>query len=207
MKNPTVSRISFSLAFSGWAMVCLMFPENLWAGAGEAWIQAQWALAQSPTAGPCGESVPPLEFYETVSKYALFAAFGFIIPAILFNKKRAKQILGILGGLCLGAWSYLAYGIDYEEIKKTIFNYNLQAEQTLSNIAEAQDRYKSEHDTYIEDLGKLRSHLYGAHGIKQCVKILELNVKWDHWSAKAKHVSSPDTVEWDSTSGSSLKKG
>ncbi|WP_282011249.1 hypothetical protein [Nitrospina watsonii] len=184
-----------------------LLPEVAAAGPAEAWLHTQAMTAQSPTAEPCGESVPPLEFYEQVSGYVLVAAFGFIIPAILFNSKKAKKILGILGALFLGGWSYLAYGIDYEEIKKTIFNYNLQAEQTLANIAEAQDRYKSEHDTYIDDLGKLRSHLFGAHGLKQCVKILELNVQWDHWSAKARHVSSPHTVEWDSTSGSSLKKG
>ncbi len=115
--------------------------------------------------------------------------------------------LGILGTLILCGWGYINFGVDYEHINQTIFNYNVQAEQTLANMAEAQDRFKSEHDTFIKDLQELESHLAGAHGLDECVKILELNVSWDHWSATAKHVHSPDTVKWDSTSGSSLKKG
>ena len=187
--------------------VPVLWPQLSHAGAGETWLQMQVLTGQSPTAGQCGEPVRSLEFYQRISGYALVAAFVFIIPAILLNQKQTKVALTIIGALFLAGWGYLAYGIDYAEIKKAIFNYNLQAEQTLANIAEAQDRYKSEHDKYLKDLGELRSHLFGAHGINQCVKILELNVSWNHWSAKAKHVSSPDTVEWDSTSGSSLKKG
>jgi len=184
-----------------------LWPAAAQAGAGEALLHAQAVIGQSPTAGQCGEPVRPLAFYERISGYALVAAFAFILPAILLNQKKFKITLTVIGALFLAGWGYLAYGIDYAEIKKTIFNYNLQAEEALANIAEAQGRYKSEHDKYIDDLGQLRSHLFGAHGINQCVHILELNVSWNHWSAKARHVSSPDTVEWDSTSGSSLKKG
>lgn len=201
------SRIFGFLCFGLGLGFPVLWAQGVEAGPGEAWLQVQTVVGQSPTAGQCGEAVRPLAFYERISGYALTAAFVFILPAILVNQKKIKTVLTVIGALFLAGWAYLAYGIDYAQIKKTIFNYNIQAEQTLANIAEAQDRYKSEHDKYLEDLGQLRSHLFGAHGINQCVQILELNVSWNHWSAKAKHVSSPDTVEWDSTSGSSLKKG
>ncbi|NIQ04151.1 MAG: hypothetical protein GWM98_30505, partial [Nitrospinaceae bacterium] len=77
----------------------------------------------------------------------------------------------------------------------------------LANIAEAQDRYKSEHDQYLSDLDKLYSHMAGSHGIDPCVRILKIEADWNHWSAVAKHVSSPEKITWDSQTGSSLKKG
>ena len=48
------------------------------------------------------------------------------------------------------------------------------AEATLANIAEAQDRYKSEQGTYIGNLRKLYSHIGGAGGMNECVKILSV---------------------------------
>jgi len=97
--------------------------------------------------------------------------------------------------------------VDFERAKKLSFAYDTVAENTLANIAEAQDRYKSEQDTFIKDLDQLYSHMAGSHGIDECVKILKIEAKWDHWTAQAKHVSSPDKVIWDSRTGSSLKKG
>ena len=81
------------------------------------------------------------------------------------------------------------------------------AEATLANIAEAQDRYKSEQGTYIGNLRMLYSHIGGAGGMNECVKILSINAGFDHWRAEATHLSSPETVIWDSRAGTSLKKG
>ena len=81
------------------------------------------------------------------------------------------------------------------------------AEATLANIAEAQDRYKSEQGTYIGNLRKLYSHIGGAGGMNECVKIIRINAGFDHWRAEAAHLSSPETVIWDSRAGTSLKKG
>jgi len=165
------------------------------------------AVAQMGFKAECGEEIYPLELYDRISYYSLILAFAFILPAILIGKKPVKMALGALGVLILCGWGYINFGVDYDRINRTIFNYNVRAEQTLANMAEAQDRFKSEHDTFLKDLQELESHLAGAHGLDECVEILELNVTWDHWSAVAQHVNSPESVKWDSTSGSSLKKG
>ncbi len=102
---------------------------------------------------------------------------------------------------------YIHFFIDFPKIQKTIFNYNAAAEATLANIAEAQDRYKSEHETFLNNLAELKSHTAGAHGMDKCVRILKIQAGFNHWSAEARHVSSPDKVIWDSRTGSSLKKG
>jgi len=155
----------------------------------------------------CGEEFISLSFYEDISLYSLIAGFALVFAAIFLENKKAKLGLGIVAVLPFLAWGYVNFLVDYEKIRKTIFNYNVQAEATLANIAEAQERYKSEQGEFITDLKVLRSHLAGAHGMDECVKIIELNVSFEHWSAVAQHHSSPDTIRWDSTSGSSLKKG
>ena len=109
--------------------------------------------------------------------------------------------------LPLFAWGYVQFVVDYASLKKEIFAYNAMAEATLANIAEAQDRYKSEQGTYIDDLRKLYSHIGGAGGMNECVKILSVKAGFDHWRAEAAHLSSPETVIWDSRAGTSLKKG
>ena len=96
--------------------------------------------------------------------------------------------------------------VDFTELKKNVFAYNALAEGTLANIAEAQDRYKSEQGVFLKDLQELYSHVAGSHGINPCVRILKINAGFNQWIAEAKHVSSPDTIKWDSSSGSSLKK-
>ena len=155
----------------------------------------------------CGEEVLPLKLYEDISFYSLIVGFVLIFAAIFLEKKKVKLSLGVAAVLPLLAWGYVNFLVDYDKIRKTIFNYNVQAEATLANIAEAQERYQSEQGDFITDLKVLESHLAGAHGMDECVKIIELNVSFQHWSAVAQHYSSPDTVRWDSTSGSSLKKG
>ncbi len=155
----------------------------------------------------CGKAIPPLDLYQTISTYSLIVGFVFVFAAIFMERKKIKLSLSVAAVIPLLIWGYVNFLVDYDHIRKSIFNYNSQAEATLANIAEAQARYKSEHQTYLKDLKELESHLAGAHGLDECVKIIELNVGWDHWSAKAQHVSSPESVHWDSTSGSSLKKG
>jgi len=155
----------------------------------------------------CGEEIIPLNFYEDISLYSLIAGFVLVFAAIFQEKRKIKLGLGIAAVLPFLVWGYVNFLVDYEKIRKTIFNYNAQAEATLANIAEAQERYQSEQGNFISDLKVLESHLAGAHGMDECVKIVELNVSFEHWSAVAQHYSSPDTVRWDSTSGSSLKKG
>ncbi len=155
----------------------------------------------------CGEEFISLSIYENISLYSLIAGFALVFTAIFLEQKKIKLGLSLAAVVPFLIWGYVNFIVDYDKIRKTIFNYNLQAEATLANIAEAQERYQSEQGNFIKDLKALESHLAGAHGMDECVKIIELNVGFEHWSAVARHDSSPDTVRWDSTSGSSLKKG
>ncbi len=155
----------------------------------------------------CGEKIPALGIFEQISQYALWLALAFMIPGILFDHKFWKKALLISAVLPFAGWAYVNFFVDYNSMKKEIFNYNAMAEATLANIAEAQDRYKSEQGTYIGDLRKIYSHIGGAGGMNECVKILNVQAGFDHWRAEAGHVSSPDTVIWDSRAGSSMKKG
>jgi hypothetical protein len=158
-------------------------------------------------AGSCGENIIASATYQQISQFSIIAGVVLLIAGILLDKKVVKPILFSLALVGLGAWSYIHYGINFDEVNRKTFTYNSIAEQTLANIAEAQDRYKSEHDTYLKDLNKLYSHMAGSHGIDECVDILKIDASWNQWTAVAKHVSSPEQVIWSSKSGSSLKKG
>ena len=151
--------------------------------------------------------IPDLIIYDHIAQYSIWIALSFLIGGILLEKKYIKRILMALVLLPLLAWGYVQFVVDYASLKKEIFAYNAMAEATLANIAEAQDRYKSEQGTYIDDLRKLYSHIGGAGGMNECVKILSVKAGFDHWRAKAAHLSSPETVIWDSRAGTSLKKG
>lgn len=155
----------------------------------------------------CGEKIPAMEIFEPISQYSLGFAVIFMVAGILLDHKLWKKTLLILALVPFAGWLYVNFFIDYTQLKKNIFNYNSMAEATLANIAEAQDRYKSEQGTYISDLRKIYSHIGGAGGMNECVKILNVQAGFDQWRAEASHVSSPDTVVWDSRSGTSLKKG
>ena len=155
----------------------------------------------------CGEKIPALGNFELISQYSLGLAVVVLILGILFDHKFWKKTLLILALVPFAGWAYVDFFIDYNKLKNDIFNYNAVAEATLANIAEAQDRYKSEQSTYIGDLRKIYSHIGGAGGMNECVKILNVQAGVDHWRAEAGHVSSPDTVIWDSRAGTSLKKG
>ncbi|MBT3921178.1 MAG: hypothetical protein HOF21_01260 [Nitrospina sp.] len=155
----------------------------------------------------CGEKIPALGNFELISQYSLGLAVVLMIPGILFDHKIWKKVLLILALIPFAGWMYVNFLVDYTKLKTDIFNHNAMAEATLANIAEAQDRYKSEQSTYIGDLRKLYSHIGGAGGMNECVKILNVQAGVDHWRAEAGHVSSPDTVIWDSRAGTSLKKG
>ena len=155
----------------------------------------------------CGEKLLSLGLYEDISMYSLISGFVLVFSAIFLEKKKVKLSLSAVAILPFLIWGYVNFMVDYDKIRKNIFNYNVQAEATLANIAEAQERYHSEQGSFITDLNVLESHLAGAHGMDECVKVIELNASFGHWSAVAQHHSSPDTVRWDSTSGSSLKKG
>lgn len=155
----------------------------------------------------CGEKAQSMEYFTDAAWYSLTTAFGLIFAGIFINKKALKLGVWGLSSLPLILWAYINYFVDYDRIKKLAFTYNTIAENTLANIAEAQDRYKSEQDVFFKDLEQLHSHMAGSHGIDECVKILKIEAEWNHWSAQAKHVSSPDKIIWDSHMGSSLKKG
>jgi hypothetical protein len=155
----------------------------------------------------CGEKIPALENFELISQYSLGLAVVLMIPGILFDHKFWKKALLFFALIPFAGWMYVNFFVDYNKLKKDIFNFNAVAEATLANIAEAQDRYKSEQSTYIGDLRKIYSHIGGAGGMNECVKILNVKAGVDHWRAEAGHVSSPDTVIWDSRAGTSLKKG
>jgi len=155
----------------------------------------------------CGEKIPDLMIYEHISQYSIWIALALTIGGILLDKKIIKRTLMVLVLFPLLAWCYVQFVVDYARLKKEIFSYNAMAEATLANIAEAQDRYKSEQGTYINDLRKLYSHIGGAGGMNECVKILSVKAGFDYWRAEAAHLSSPETVIWDSRAGTSLKKG
>ena len=166
-------------------------------------ILKEWIVAQAD----CGEKIPDLIIYEQVSKYSIWIALSLTIGGILVEQKTIKRILMVIAVLPLAAWGYVQFMVDYTSLKKEIFAYNVLAEATLANIAEAQDRYKSEQGTYIGDLRKIYSHIGGAGGMNECVKILNMTAGFEHWRAEATHLSSPDSVIWDSRAGTSLKKG
>jgi hypothetical protein len=155
----------------------------------------------------CGDVIKPLSYFDKVAKYSLFICFGLFLVGIVLDNKLGKVIMLFLAVLPLSLWVYVQYMVDFTEIKKNVFAYNALAEGTLANIAEAQDRYKSEQGVFIKDLQELYSHVAGSHGINPCVRILKINAGFSQWIAEAKHVSSPDIIKWDSSSGSSLKKG
>ena len=158
-------------------------------------------------AANCGEKTISVKAYEQISFYALISGFGLLFAGILIDKKQVKAGLFAMSALPFLAWGYTNFLVDYDKFEKLEYNFKLQAEATLANIAEAQDRYKSEQDTFIKDLKALESHLSGAHGLDECVNIVTLEATWDHWSAGAKHVNSKNAVYWDSEMGSSLKRG
>jgi hypothetical protein len=166
-------------------------------------ILKEWIIAQAD----CGEKIPDLIIYEQVSKYSIWIALSLTIGGILVEQKTIKRILMVIAVLPLAAWGYVQFMVDYTSLKKEIFAYNVLAEATLANIAEAQDRYKSEQGTYIGDLRKIYSHIGGAGGMNECVKILNMTAGFEHWRAEATHLSSPESVIWDSRAGTSLKKG
>ena len=158
-------------------------------------------------ASDCGDPIKPLSYFDEVSRYSLLICFGLFVIGILIDKKPWKVIALSLSILPLAVWGYVQFMVDFTDLKKNVFAYNALAEGTLANIAEAQDRYKSEQGVFLKDLQELYSHVAGSHGINPCVRILKINAGFSQWIAEAKHVSSPDTIKWDSSSGSSLKKG
>lgn len=155
----------------------------------------------------CGEKTFSLNVYEQVSNYSLALGFALFFFATLLDKKKVKIWLFVFSVLPFIPWVYVHFFVDFDQIKKTVFNYDLLVENTLANIAEGQERYKSEHSTYLKDLEQLHSHIAGSHGIDPCVRILVIQTYHDHWTGVARHVSSPNKISWDSRSGSSLKKG
>ena len=155
----------------------------------------------------CGKKYFQIEFYENMSLYSLIIGFVLVFSGILLDKKKIKACLFVLAVVPFGAWIYVHYVVEFDQLKQVVFNYNVAAENALANIAEAQDRIKSEQDTYLQDLNKLYSHTAGSHGVDPCVKIIKLEATWNTWYAEARHVSSPNKITWDSQRGSSLKKG
>ncbi len=182
-----------------------LWGQDAWAGTESLQI-LKLVSSQIPT-GQCEAPPPSLDHFQNISQAALVGGFILVFLGIFLDKKNIKRTCWGLALVPFGVWGYVNFFVDYNQIQKSIFNLDARAEQTLANIAEAQDRFKSEQEEYIKDLTQVKSHLAGAHGLDECVEILELNVGFDHWTASAKHVSSPNIVKWDSTSGSSLKKG
>ncbi len=164
-------------------------------------------LVEAGEGADCGEKVRPPEFYKSLSLYSLIAGFVLFFCGIFLDKKPVKLSLWSFALAPLGIWVYANFIVDYAHINKTFFNYNVAAESALANLAEGQDRYKDEMGVYLKDLNKLYSHLAGAHGVDPCVRILELKVSGNDWSATASHVYSSEKVTWKGKSGSSLKKG
>jgi hypothetical protein len=167
-------------------------------------------VAQVGIMGPlpdCGEAIVPFGRYDQISTVSLIITFALFFAATFIEKKKIKTTLFALILLPFGAWLYVQYFVDYDRIREKLFTYDTVAENALANIAEAQDRYKSEQGSFIKNLNQIHSHTAGAHGLNSCVRITKITATFNHWVAEAKHVSSPNTITWDSDSGSSLKKG
>jgi hypothetical protein len=218
-KNYFVKKLEISMLkrFVVTGIICILFTSiSLIENEELAWGQtgiSSWAVFSSihlpadVSGEACGEVVKPAKYFTDLSLYSLIVTFGLVFAGIFLDKKALKIGVWSLSLIPLILWVYLNYFVDYERLKRLQFTYNATAENTLANIAEAQDRYKSEQDTFIKDFDQLYSHMAGSHGIDECVQILKIDADWNHWSAQAKHVSSPDKVVWDSRTGSSLKKG
>lgn len=164
-------------------------------------------MIQDSASNACGEKVLAAETYEKFSLYSIYAALALFFLGIFIDKKKIKFTLWGLCAVPILAWGYVQFLVDFNQIRQTIFNYNVQVESNLANLAEGQERYKSDNGHYIKDLDQLYSHVAGAHGMDRCVNILEMKTYLDYWTATAQHVSSPEKVYWDSRTGSSLKKG
>jgi hypothetical protein len=164
-------------------------------------------LQMGAVVNDCGEKVTPIETYEQIAYFSLAGGLGLVFLSTFLKSKKNQIVLVILALIPLGIWGYVKLNIDYDQIKRIIFTYNVQAEGALSNIAEGQERFKSEHGNFVNDLTKLRAHIAGANGMGECVQVLEIKAHYDYWTASAKQVSSPDVIFWDSRKGSSLKKG
>ena len=92
----------------------------------------------------CGEKIPAMGIFDQISQYALWLALALMIPGILLDQTLWKRILLFLALVPFIGWVYVNFFVDYNGLKKQIFTHNAMAEATLANIAEAQDRYKSE---------------------------------------------------------------
>ena len=79
------------------------------------------ALGQSS----CGEKIPALGIFDQISQYALWLALAFMIPGIIFDHKIWKKTLLLLAILPFVAWAYVNFFIDYNSLKKEIFNHNI----------------------------------------------------------------------------------
>jgi hypothetical protein len=207
MLKQFIATFTFIVLFAG-ALVLKTDPPA-W---GQAGVNAWGAFSAMQVLGAnskseCGEKIKPAKYYSDASLYSLIAGFILVFAGIFADKKILKFGVWGLAVFPFAFWVYVNYFIDFQHSQNISFAYDTVAENTLANIAEAQDRYKSEQDTFIKDLNQLYSHMAGSHGIDECVEILKIEAKWDYWIAHAKHVSSPDKVIWDSRTGSSLKKG
>ena len=131
----------------------------------------------------CGDLIKPLSYYNTISTYALILCFALFFTGILIERKVIKVIALSLSILPLLMWCYVQFMIDFSEIQKDVYAYNALAEGTLANIAEAQDRYKSEQGVFMKDLQILYSHTAGSRGINPCVQILKINAGFSQWIA------------------------
>ncbi len=192
------------LTFSG----ILVFILGLFSEATAGFMQSYGANFLSiGVATGCGEKITPIETYNKISYFSLAGGLGLVFLSTFLNSKKVQIALGVLAIIPLAIWGYVKFQVDYDQIRRVTFTYNVQAEGTLANVAEGQDRYKSEHGKFLNDLNKLRAHVAGSHGLDECVEILELDAHYDYWTASAKQVSSPEIIYWDSRKGSSLKKG
>ena len=155
----------------------------------------------------CGKKIIPIQTYNNIAYFSLAGGLGLLFLATFLNSKKLQLSLTSLAIISFSLWIYVKFQVDYDQIRRLVFTYNVQAEGTLANIAEGQERYKSEHGKFLNDLNMLRAHVAGSHGLDECVQILELKAYYNYWTASAKQVSSPEIIYWDSRKGSSLKKG
>jgi len=72
----------------------------------------------------CGEKIPQLGIFDQISQYALWMALALMIPGVLFDHKFWKKALLIMALVPFAGWAYVNFFVDYNSLKKEIFNHN-----------------------------------------------------------------------------------
>ena len=99
-------------------------------------------ILNANSGNPCGEKSKAGKYYFRRLLY-IPSSPGFILVfgGIFADKKALKFGVWGLAVFPFALWTYVNYFVDFQHTQKISFAYDTVAENTLANIAEAQDRY------------------------------------------------------------------